>query len=60
VKVEMATKGHGRGQKEGHKKKCNPKMDREFNEIRARMEQLALKMQHEAKVQGRYECPLNN
>jgi hypothetical protein len=60
VKVEMATEGHGRGKKEGHKHKCNPNMDREFNEIRARMEQLALNMQQEAKVQWRYECPLNN
>jgi hypothetical protein len=49
-KVEMATEGHERGQREGYKKKINPEMDLELNEIRARMEQLALRMQQEEKV----------
>jgi hypothetical protein len=34
-------------------------MDLELNEIRERMEQLALRIQQEEKVQWRYECPLN-
>jgi hypothetical protein len=55
----MATEGHEHGRREGHKKKCNPEMDLELNEIRERMEQLALRMQQEAKVHWRYECPLN-
>jgi hypothetical protein len=55
----MATEGHERGRREGRKKKCNPEMDLELNEIRERMEQLALRMQQEAKVHWRYECPLN-
>jgi hypothetical protein len=41
----MATEGHERGQREGRKKKCNPEMDLELNEIRERMERLALRMQ---------------
>jgi hypothetical protein len=35
-------------------------MDLEFIEIRARMERLALKMQHEAKVHWKYEWPLKS
>jgi hypothetical protein len=46
------------GRREVRKKKCNPEMDLELNEIRERMEQLALRMQQEAKVHWRYECPL--
>jgi hypothetical protein len=34
-------------------------VDLELNEIRARMEQLELRMQQEAKIHWRYECPLN-
>jgi hypothetical protein len=55
----MATEGHGHGRREDYKKKCNPEMDLELNEIRERMEQLALRMQQEVKVHWRYECPLN-
>jgi hypothetical protein len=55
----MTTEGHGRGRREDHKKKINPEMDLELKEIRSRMEQLALKMQQEAKVRWRYEWPLN-
>jgi hypothetical protein len=55
----MATEVHECGRREGHKKKRNPEMDLELNEIRERMEQLALMMQQEAKLHWRYECPLN-
>jgi hypothetical protein len=55
----MDTEGHEHGLREGCKKKCNPEMDLELNEVRKRMEQLALRMQQEAKVHSRYECPLN-
>jgi hypothetical protein len=41
----MATEGHECGQTKGCKKKINPEMDLELNEIRARMEKLTLKMQ---------------
>jgi hypothetical protein len=41
----MANEGHEFGRREGHKEKNNPNMDLEFNEIRARMEKLAFKMQ---------------
>jgi uncharacterized protein YaiL (DUF2058 family) len=34
-------------------------MDLELNEIRSRLEQLALRMQQEEKVHWRYGCPLN-
>jgi hypothetical protein len=30
----MATEGHECGRREGRKKKCNPEMDLELNEIR--------------------------
>jgi hypothetical protein len=55
----MATEGHECGRREDYKKKCNPEMDLELNEIRERMEQLALRMHKEEKVHWRYECPLN-
>jgi len=57
--LEMNTEGHENGQKEDCNKKCNLEMDQDLNEIRARMEQLALKMQQEAKVHWRYECLVN-
>ena len=41
----MSTEGHEHGQREGHKNKCNPYMDLDLIEIRARMEKLAFKMQ---------------
>jgi regulator of replication initiation timing len=54
----MATEGHEHGQREGHKKKWNPKMDMELNEIRERMEQLTLKIKQDAKAHWVYECPM--
>jgi hypothetical protein len=54
----MATEGHEHGRREGHKKKCNPEMDLELNEIRERMEQLTLKMQRDAKAHWVYEWPM--
>jgi regulator of replication initiation timing len=55
----MATEFHECVRREGCKKKRNTEMDLELNEIRERMEQLALMMQQEAKLHWRYECPLN-
>jgi hypothetical protein len=40
-------------------RKVKQEIDKELAEIRARMEQLTLKMQQEAKVHWRYEWPLN-
>jgi hypothetical protein len=54
----MATEGHGHGRREGRKKKCNPEMDLEFNQIKAQMEKLAFKMQQDAKVHWVYEWPM--
>jgi len=34
-------------------------MDKEIEEIRAKMDRLALKMQQEAQVHWRYEWPMN-
>jgi predicted transposase YdaD len=48
----MATEGHEHGRREGHKKKCNPEMDLELNEIRERMEQLALRMHKRKRYTG--------
>jgi hypothetical protein len=42
---KMATEGHGRGRREDHQPKGKDEMDKELAEVRARMEQLALKMQ---------------
>ena len=41
----MATEGHEHGIRENRKKKRNPEMDLDLNEIRERLEQLALMMQ---------------
>jgi hypothetical protein len=50
-KRRMATEGHGCGRREGHhQKKNNPKMDLDFNEIRALMENLSFKMQQDSKA----------
>jgi hypothetical protein len=54
----MATEGHGHGHREGHKQKKNPGMDEEIAEIRARMEELALWMQLNARTHWVYEWPL--
>ena len=46
----MATKGHGCGRREGRKKKGNPEMDMELNEIRTKMEKLSFEMKQDEKV----------
>jgi hypothetical protein len=55
----MASEGHEHGRREDHKNKYNPEMDSYLNQIRLRMEQLELRMQHEEKVHWRYEYPMN-
>jgi hypothetical protein len=55
---KMATEGHGHGGREDHKQKKNPEMDLELAEIRARMEELALRVQQNAKTHWVYEWPL--
>jgi hypothetical protein len=54
----MATEGHKHGRREDCPQKRKVEIDKELSEIRAEMEKLALKMQHEAKVRWRYEWPL--
>jgi hypothetical protein len=54
----MATEGHEHGQRGDQQKKKNPDMDLEFNEIRARMEKLAFKMQKDARAHWVYEWPM--
>jgi hypothetical protein len=51
----MATEGHGFGRREDRKKKFNPGMDLEFNQIKAQIENLAFKMQQNAKAHWVYE-----
>jgi methyl coenzyme M reductase subunit D len=57
-KENMATEGHERGQRGDHQKKSKVEIDEELVEIRARMEQLTLKIQHETKTRWTYEWPL--
>jgi hypothetical protein len=53
---KMATEGHKRGQREDfQQQQRNPEMDKEFVEIRARMEELALRVQRDARVRWVYE-----
>jgi hypothetical protein len=54
----MVTEGHKRGRREDCPWKRKAEIDKELSEIRAEMEKLALKMQHEEKVRWRYEWPL--
>ena len=54
----MATEGHGHGHREDRKLQKNPEMDLELTEIRARMEDIALQVQQNAKTHWVYECPL--
>jgi hypothetical protein len=56
----MSTKGHRHVQRGDHKEKNNPYVDLEFNEIRARMEKLAFKMQQDEKAHWVYEWPMKN
>jgi hypothetical protein len=55
----MATEGHKYGRGADHKNKSKAKIDKELIEIRARMEELTLKMQQETKLHWRYKWPLN-
>jgi hypothetical protein len=55
----MATEGDKYGRGADHKKKSKEKICKDLIEIRERMEQLTLKMQHETKVHWRYKWPLN-
>ena len=56
--MNMATKGHGCGHREDRKKKKNLEMDKELAEVRERMEELALRVQQNAKTHWVYEWPL--
>jgi hypothetical protein len=56
--MKMATEGHGHGHREDCKQKKNPKMDLELAEIRARMEELALRVQQNTKTHWVYEWPM--
>jgi hypothetical protein len=47
---KMATEGHGGGGKKNHQQQRKYEMDKELTEIRARMEELALRVQHNAKT----------
>jgi hypothetical protein len=55
----MATKGHEHGRRGDHQQKSKEEIDKDLIEIRARMEQMTLKMQQETMVHWRYEWPLN-
>jgi hypothetical protein len=46
----MATKGHDHGLRGDRKKKNNPDMSLELDEIRESMEKIAFKIQHNAKA----------
>jgi hypothetical protein len=54
----MATEGHGRGRREDHQQKGKVEMDKELSEVRERMENLAFKMQQDAKAHWVYEWPM--
>jgi hypothetical protein len=55
---KMATEGHGRGGKKNHQQQRKDEMDEELTEIRERMEELALRMQQDAKTHWVYEWPM--
>jgi hypothetical protein len=55
---KMATEGHGCGGKKNHQQQRKDEMDKELAEIRARMEELALRVQQNAKTHWVYEWPL--
>jgi len=54
----MATEGHERGGRADHQQKTKAEIDKELTEIRARMVQLALIMQHSARTRWVYEWPV--
>jgi hypothetical protein len=55
---KMATEGHGCGGKKNHQQQRKDEMDKELTEVRARMEELALRVQQNAKTHWVYEWPL--
>jgi hypothetical protein len=55
---KMATEGHRCGGKKIHQQMSKEEMDLELTEIRARMEELALWMQQNAKPRWVYEWPM--
>ena len=54
----MATEGHGCGGKKNHQQQRKDEMDKELAEIRARMEELALRVQRNVETHWVYEWPL--
>jgi hypothetical protein len=56
--MEMATEGHEHGGRGDHQQMSKAEIDKELTEIRARMEELALKMQQSAKARWVYEWPM--
>jgi hypothetical protein len=54
----MVIEGHDHGRRGYHQQKNKAEMDKEIEEIRAKMDRLALKMQQEAQVHWRYEWPM--
>jgi hypothetical protein len=54
----MATEGHAHGGKKNHQQQENAARDKELAEIRARMDELALRMQQNAKSRWVYEWPM--
>jgi hypothetical protein len=57
-RLKMATEGQGCGHREDHKQQRKDEMDKELAEIRARMEELALRMHQDAKPHWVYEWPM--
>jgi hypothetical protein len=55
---EMATEGHEHGGRGDHQQMSKVEMDKELTEIRARMEELALWVQQNAKARWVYEWPM--
>jgi hypothetical protein len=54
----MDAEGHGHGRKKIHQEQENIARDKELAEIRERMDELALQMQHNAKSRWVYEWPM--
>jgi hypothetical protein len=55
---KMATEGHGCAGKKNHQQMSKAVIDEELTEIRAKMEELALQMQQDAKSRWVYEWPM--
>jgi hypothetical protein len=54
----MVIEGHRRDGKKIHQQPNKDEIDKELVEIRARMEELALQMQQDARSHWVYECPM--